>query len=235
MSLFLASVTNLEEAQIALESGADVIDLKDPEQGALGALPIASVEQVTRFIAGRKLVSATVGDLPMQPETLLNAVQAMSATGVDMVKIGFFPSSECHDCMRALQSVARLGSKLIAVLFADQALPSNALADFAEAGFYGVMLDTATKNGKSLRDHLPMQDIARFVDEAHSLGLFVGLAGSLQYADIAPLSALQPDYLGFRGALCSHAQRVAPIQRQHMQKVQDMLHKCHEVSWRVAA
>jgi uncharacterized protein (UPF0264 family) len=235
MSLFLASVTNLEEAAIALECGADLIDLKNPEQGALGALPVATIEQVTKFIAGRKLVSATVGDLPMQPDILLNAVETISATGVDVVKIGFFPSSECHHCMQALQPVTKRGIKLIAVFFADMFVPLNMLMDFAEAGFYGVMLDTANKDGNSLRNHLSIPALAEFVEEAHRLGLFVGLAGSLQYADIAPLSALQADYLGFRGALCINEQRVASIRRQHMQKVQDMLQKCHEVRWSVAA
>jgi len=40
MTQLLISVTNVEEAQIALNSGADFIDLKDPNGGALGALPL---------------------------------------------------------------------------------------------------------------------------------------------------------------------------------------------------
>ena len=35
---FLASVINADEADIALEGGADIIDCKDPASGALGAL-----------------------------------------------------------------------------------------------------------------------------------------------------------------------------------------------------
>jgi uncharacterized protein (UPF0264 family) len=235
MSLFLASVTNVEEAQIALEFGVDVIDLKNPEQGALGALPATTIEQITGFIAGRSLVSATVGDLPMQPQLLLDAVEVVAATGVDMVKIGFFDLSQQQVCLQALQQVARRGVKLIAVLFADNAIALNSLVDFSAAGFYGVMLDTAGKNEKGLRDLLPASVIADFVREGRRLDLFVGLAGSLQPADIAPLSALQPDYLGFRGALCIERQRTAPIDRPRMQTVHSMLRKYHAADWRVAA
>jgi uncharacterized protein (UPF0264 family) len=42
-----------------------------------------------------------------------------------------------------------------------------------------------------------------FVATARLNGLLTGLAGSLGLADIPPLAALGPDYLGFRGALCS--------------------------------
>ncbi len=160
MSLFLASVTNLEEASIALELGADVIDLKLPEQGALGALPVSTIVQIVDFIANRKIVSATVGDLPMQPEILLDAVEAVAASGVDMVKIGFFASSQHRQCVQALQSVTQRGIKLIAVLFADRPVSLNDLAMFSAAGFYGVMLDTATKNGKGLMDSLAPSVIA---------------------------------------------------------------------------
>jgi len=40
MTELLISVTNVDEAFMAMELGADIIDLKDPSMGALGALPI---------------------------------------------------------------------------------------------------------------------------------------------------------------------------------------------------
>ena len=38
MTLMLASVTNPAEAEAVWAGGADIIDLKDPAKGALGAL-----------------------------------------------------------------------------------------------------------------------------------------------------------------------------------------------------
>ncbi len=40
MTLFLASVRDAAEAEIAIGAGADIVDLKDPgQQGALGGAP----------------------------------------------------------------------------------------------------------------------------------------------------------------------------------------------------
>jgi uncharacterized protein (UPF0264 family) len=83
MTGMLASVNSLAEALLVLNAEVDIIDLKQPEQGALGALEVADVKKIVAEIAGRCPVSATIGDLPMQPELVFNAVKAMSETGVD--------------------------------------------------------------------------------------------------------------------------------------------------------
>ena len=67
------------------------------------------------------------------------------------------------------------------------------------------MLDTADKASGPLRRALPDAEIAEFVRRARALGLMTGLAGSLKLGDVAPLAAMAPDYLGFRGALCQGA------------------------------
>ena len=66
MTALLASVTDLQEARMALEAGANIIDLKDPARGALGAVSNDIQQSVTRFVDRRRLVSATVGDLPQR-------------------------------------------------------------------------------------------------------------------------------------------------------------------------
>jgi uncharacterized protein (UPF0264 family) len=69
------------------------------------------------------------------------------------------------------------------------------------------MLDTAHKNGKTLRHWRKEGELRQFVNRARAHGLLTGLAGSLRREDIAPLLAIEPDYLGFRGALCSRSKR----------------------------
>jgi len=81
MTLLLASVTGAGEAEIALAHGADIIDLKDPAQGALGALEPMAVRATLAAIAGRRPVSAVIGDLPMQPDIIYRAVEDMAAAG----------------------------------------------------------------------------------------------------------------------------------------------------------
>src|SRR6185295_1310002 len=94
VTMMLASVRSLDEALVALEGGADLIDLKEPSRGALGALDHAAVRICVRAIDGRRPVSATIGDLPsMDAAVMTAAVERMAATGVDFVKIGFFAHS----------------------------------------------------------------------------------------------------------------------------------------------
>ena len=202
MTRFLASVTGLDEAEIAIAGGADIVDLKDPGRGALGALPTAAVAAAVAGIGGRRPVSAVIGDLPMRPEPLAEAAEAMAATGVDFVKVGFFPAAEAAQCAAALGRLAGR-VKLVAVLFADLGPDLGLLPAFAQHGFTGAMLDTADKDKGRLLDHLAPLEIPGFVSRVKALGMSAGLAGSLEAPDVPRLLPFAPDLLGFRGALCA--------------------------------
>jgi len=208
----LASVADLEEAETALALGADVLDLKDPRAGALGAwAPERLAAAVARF-GDRALLSATTGDLPMDPQRLRVAVEQIAATGVAVVKVGFFADAGRAEVLAALAPLAARGVRLVAVLMADRRPDLSDLSPFAAASLAGVMLDTADKAAGGLRAHLDDRQLARFTTEARTLGLLCGLAGSLRIEDVPPLARLAPDYLGFRGALCGgrREERLAP-------------------------
>ena len=158
MTLMLASVTGPEEAEIAIAGGADIIDLKDPAAGALGAVPVERVAATVAMVAGRRATSAVTGDLPMEAGTVLHAAEAIAATGVDFVKVGLFPTGGRAGVIKALSALAAK-TKLIGVLFADQESdPAALLGALADAGFHGAMLDTAQKSGERL---LTLIDIMR--------------------------------------------------------------------------
>ncbi|MDH3638311.1 MAG: (5-formylfuran-3-yl)methyl phosphate synthase [Gammaproteobacteria bacterium] len=206
MTLMLASVTGPEEARLALRCGADIIDLKDPNHGALGAVPINRVHATVNLVDQRRRVSATVGDLPPEPSQVVTAVEHTMPTGVDYIKIGFYGVGDWATCIHALKAQAR-STQLIGVLFADQDPDLSLLTDLVDAGFQGVMFDTADKHAGGLTVHQCAAALRGFVTQAKQLGLLVGLAGSLQVSDIRSLLALGPDYLGFRSALCDGHQR----------------------------
>lgn len=201
MTQLLASVLSVEEALMALEGGADIIDLKDARHGALGALPAETIRAAVEAVAGARPVSATAGDLEMLPEGVCTAVSEIAAQGVDFVKIGIFPGGDLPGCLDALAALAAEGTRLVAVMFADQAPDFDLIERLAARGFAGVMLDTAGKDGRWLGDHLEEAALAAFVMRGHRAGLFTGLAGSLRLEKVPSLLALAPDYLGFRGAL----------------------------------
>ncbi len=213
MTGMLASVNSLEEGLLIKSLDIDIIDLKQPAEGALGALPPTEVRRIVEAVAGSKPVSATVGDLPMSPEIVADAVAEMAATGVDYVKIGLFPDDRRLECIAELSRCTR-GQSLIAVLFADGSPDFSLLPHLHRAGFRGVMLDTMQKCQGSLTEVMAAPLIEQFVRRARQLGLICGLAGSLRSADIPRLLPLNADYLGFRGALCDDDNRVAMLNRE---------------------
>ncbi|MGO9134296.1 MAG: (5-formylfuran-3-yl)methyl phosphate synthase [Methylovirgula sp.] len=228
MTLMLASVADVAEAEIAIVEGADIIDLKDPLEGPLGALPLATVAAIVAATAGRRFVSAVAGNLEMVPASVLAAAEALAATGVDYLKIGFFPGGDPAACIDALRPLAER-VRLIGVLFADQPLDLGLLPRFAAAQFAGVMLDTATKGKGRLLDYKNIAALKDFADAAHAAKLAVGLAGSLEPPDISRLLPLDPTFLGFRGALCVGRDRTARLDADHVKLVRDLIPRERQV------
>ncbi|MFU8788198.1 MAG: (5-formylfuran-3-yl)methyl phosphate synthase [Methylobacter sp.] len=230
MTGMLASVNSVAEALQALSANVDIIDLKQPALGALGALETDLVKTIVDEIDGRRPVSATVGDLPMQPEIVYQAVKAMAATGVDYVKIGFFPGGDWPGTLAKLATLPK-SIALIAVLFADTQ-PDFAVIDaIKNTGFKGVMLDTMNKSSGSLSQVMEKTALARFVKLAQKQNLLCGLAGSLRLKDIAELMPYQPDYLGFRGALCLQQRRTAQLDTTAMMQIKQAIAEAAPTSY----
>ena len=223
MTGMLASVNSLAEALLVLNAEVDIIDLKQPEQGALGALEVADVKKIVAEIAGRCPVSATIGDLPMQPELVFNAVKAMSETGVDYIKIGFFPGDDWQGTVNKLAELTGQNHALIAVLFADTQFDFAIISLLKVAGFKGVMLDTMNKKSGALLQVMSMAKIVGFIAQVKKLELMCGLAGSLRLEDIPVLLPNKVDYLGFRGALCEGQNRSGQLNKQAVMQIKELI------------
>lgn len=223
MSGMLASVNSLEEALLVQQANVDIIDLKQPNAGALGGLDLQTVQEIVQAIKQSTAISATIGDLPMQPELIFSAVENMAATGVDYVKIGFFPEGNIVATLEKLAILTAQGRALIAVLFADIPVDFKLLMGLKNAGFKGVMLDTMDKNAGSLTQRMSLTQIQNFVLQAKDFNLLCGLAGSLRREDIALLLPLKPDYLGFRGALCQQHDRVGRLDAAAIQQIRQAI------------
>ena len=84
----LVSVVSADEARAALAGGADIIDVKDPREGALGAPSPRTLAEVVAAVDGAAPVSVALGDLPDLPHTAALAACGAAACGVDYVKLG---------------------------------------------------------------------------------------------------------------------------------------------------
>jgi uncharacterized protein (UPF0264 family) len=222
MPQLLISVTSVEEAKLALPY-ADIIDLKDPSQGALGALPLKTIKEVVKFVGHQKLVSATIGDLPMDATQIFNAVQAMQATQVDFIKIGFFEAENIQACLDALAPLVKNNVKLIAVLFAEKKYSADLIKKICAAGFVGVMLDTAIKNGRTLFDYYSTQALAEFCRAVRTKHMKIGLAGSLNSTHLEAIKQLNPSYMGFRGGVCESQNRTFSLSEEKIKALCKLL------------
>lgn len=220
---FLASVSNLQEATTILAAGADIIDIKDPGKGALGAVQPVVVKEIVQCISGQVTNSATIGDLPMEAACISDAIGNMQATGVDIIKVGVFADFVTADILQVIKQFADTGCRVVLVYFADLKPRLNDFSAMAKAGVCGVMLDTADKSNGNLRTILSDNELESFVRTAQAAGLMTGLAGSLQQRDIKPLLGLKPDFLGFRSALCIRHQRKMHIDADAVNRVRSMI------------
>lgn len=240
MTGMLASVSNLDEAKIVLHANVDIIDLKDPMHGALGAVTTEIAQEVVKFVSSQCLVSATIGDLPMQATLIGKAIATMASTGVDIIKVGVF-GDLTDEVIASLKEQAINGAKgfngqqftIVIVFFVDKGLDLEKISDLAKAGIRGVMLDTADKTKGNLRTHMQDNEIQSFVTQAKSYGLLAGLAGSLKAGDIAPLLESEPDYLGFRGALCQDNSRIQALNSSSVRNIRSLITNAKEDSVQV--
>ena len=222
MTGMLASVNCIEEAKLVLAENVDIIDLKEPRFGSLGALDTSLAKRIVTEINGQCPVSATIGDLPMQPELIFNAVKNMAQTGVDYIKVGFFSGSNQDQVIAKLAEVTA-DVNLVAVLFVDSQIDFKIVDRLMAAGFKGIMLDTQDKAKGSLTGMMSTSKIGRFVCQVRSSQLICGLAGSLTPEDIPLLLPYQPHYLGFRGALCDHNQRAGRLNPGHVRRIKQSI------------
>lgn len=207
----MASVTSVAEATLALEAGADIIDITDASRGPLAALDGRSARDIVETVGSFAATSAGIGEFPaMVPADIVAAVQSTSRLGVGYIRIGFWGTPEDGDCARAVSRLAA-SARLVAVLFADLPQATGLLDALALAGFSGVMYDTAEKRHAPLRLLKTETELALFVRRARHLGLLCGLAGRLAVQDVTPLMELRPDFLRFRGALCRAGDRTATL------------------------
>ena len=200
----LVSVRSVDEALAVAACDVDLIDLKEPRDGALGALPPAALRAIVTALRRHgceRTISATIGDVPMDDVASLPArVAAVAACGVDLVKVGIAPHH--RDASRVLDALAASGVAVVPVFLADRGVDFALVQLACGLGFAALMLDTGDKRAGSLFDALDESELRRFVATARSAGRKVGLAGSLQLAHVERLQRIAPDYAGFRSAVC---------------------------------
>jgi uncharacterized protein (UPF0264 family) len=217
----LVSVTDDAEARLAVAGGVDVVDVKNPAEGSLGAPAPRVIAQVRAVLPAELPLSVAIGDLPSLPGTAALAALGAVRCGADYVKLGLWGASTTQDAvavLRAAREAAERDAAVIAVAYADavrvpsRPLPPEELVTAARrAGVSGCLIDTAIKDGHGLLSWLSPDALADLVAEAHDAGLEMALAGELRAEDLAVVRATGADIAGVRSAACRGGRRTAAL------------------------
>lgn len=215
MTKILASIKNIEEAKIIINEDIDIIDLKDPSDGALGMLNISNIEKISEYIYGKKTISSTIGDVKNNYSEIQEKIHLLEKTSVDIIKIGAF-NREFINTILNIKSF----KKIVIVFFADKYIPNyKDLLSISKNNIYGVMIDTSNKINGCLLDYISYNQLDDFVKTANELRLLSGLAGSLSKENIKEIVKYNPKYIGFRGALCEKNKRSSNISLSYVSDI----------------
>jgi len=224
----LVSVVSPEAAKVALSAGIDILDIKNPEEGSLGASFPWIVEDILKISKGIE-VSAAIGDFDFKPGLASLASYSLSKLGVKYVKIGFYKIKTKKQALKLGKSVIRAlnDSHGVFAAYADyknigSISPFEIIEVGEECGASIVMIDTINKRGKNLLNYMGMEDLKIFVDTSHEKGLKVALAGSLDRYSIAMLKKINPDIVGVRGAVCEGRKRTNFISRERIIELKNL-------------
>ena len=209
---------------MALRYKIGMLDLKNPQDGALGAMHFPQIQEIACTVDQRIPLSATIGNLPPLPQVTIARLQEFKPAQLNYLKIGFFDKTYLTKVLPFLTNYAKV-LPLAGVLFADRFTdfvgPSLLLG---RAGFKGVMLDTADKDAGSLTTLTTHKSRMEFIRCTTDLGIASGFSGSLRIQDIPSLLDLNPTYLGFRTAICEDDKRTKTLSPKKLSEV------CHLVS-----
>ena len=222
----LVSVIDADEARLAVEAGVDVVDVKNPAEGSLGAPAPGVIERVREVVPPERPVSAAIGDVPNLPGTAALAALGAARSGAAYVKVGLWGTSATEDAvavLRAVRAAVDGGAAVIAAAYADaervpgRPLPPGEIVEAARrAGVGGCLLDTAVKDGRGLFEWLTPKALAKLVGEGHAAGLEMALAGALRAEDLSAVRAAGADIVGVRAAACRDGRRTAPLDAERI-------------------
>lgn len=215
----LVSVRSEAEVAAALSGGADIVDAKEPALGSLGPVDAEVLAAIAARVPESVPLSIALGDFreaDAARAAILAAISAVATNGhaaPHYLKLGFAgrrAASGVTAVLAAARRAAGTGARspiIVPVAYADHDAagapsPEVVLQAAVAAGAGALLVDTWSKDGRGLLDHLPLDRLARLSDRVRGAGLLFAVAGSLDLASVGRVAGLA-DVIGVRGAACT--------------------------------
>jgi len=204
----LVSPSSIDEARHS--GAADIIDVKNPSEGSLGANFPWIIREIKSF--SKKPVSAAIGDFDYKPGGASLAAYGAACAGADYVKIGlaFEGQDQARDVIRAVVRAvkAEFPKKYVVIAAYSDYERMHSISPFdmapiaAECGADVAMVDTGIKDRQSTFAFMNETTLRSFSEKNKKLGLGTALAGALKFEDIEALKRINPEIIGVRGMVC---------------------------------
>ena len=229
----LVSVVDAEEAALAVAGGVDIVDVKNPAEGSLGAPAPGVIAAVRDVVPAELPLSAALGDLPCLPGTAALTALGAARSGAAYVKLGLWGFGGTEDAVAALRAAREAvdgEAEVVAVAYADAErvsrrplAPSELVGAARAAGLSGCLIDTAVKDGRGLLSWLGVDALSELVAEAHGAGLELALAGELRAEELVAVVGTGADIVGVRSAACRDGRRTAALDPSRIAALRDEL------------
>lgn len=221
----LVSVRSLEEAEQVV-GFVDVLDIKEPNAGSLGAASSKVINEIVRWHGERVPVSAAMGELLELRDDWWRALPSLR-----FAKFGLANCASLDDWPDRWKKAAKqlpAATQVVAVYYADQQVArcpnfEQILEQAVELQCPYLLIDTYSKSDRRLWDWLPVDALHRLQDRAQQSGLKLAVAGQLNALDAPTLQQLQPAVVAVRSAVCRQDRQSSVCREQLLSFVQQVI------------
>ena len=236
----LISVRNCTEASIALASGVDVLDIKEPERGSLGMPDIATVKDILNVLPKSQCVSLALGELNQfhnpVAEPFLDFLSHDQR--INFVKLGLARMNTVSGWQQRWACVFEaLPNSIVpvAVIYADQKhsgspKPMEIVKHAKRLNCGAVLVDTFNKTMGNVFSHCDVHQLVDIRNCVIDQGMKFVLAGSVDVDCLASAVDLRPNLIGVRGAVCQLGIRQAQLSATAIGEFKHSLNRMMEIS-----
>ena len=235
----LVSVRNAYEASLAASTNCDIIDLKEPKNGALGAVNLEVADSCLSNIADNIDVSFALGELAHWSAASvqldwLNRFLASSRQRNVYLKTGLSGlagSTLWKARWSKMMDQFLPSAKKVVVAYADSKIARSPcvheLTQFAiQSNVDAFLIDTFDKSAGNVFDHLSRELVNSTIIKLRKFRLTVAVAGSISIDLIENYRGIRPDYWAMRGAVC-HDGRESQLSAEKIKSIKRIIQCAH--------